>query len=66
MNTTSWTLVHQDHKIGFSTFVVFVVGVVEIRAMEDLLNGFSDIVYVSVQIDVFEFKFHCNTLAPLR
>jgi len=54
VNTTSGALAHHDLEIGLSPFVVWVFGVVEIGAMEDLLDCFSDSVNVGIEIDTCE------------
>ena len=55
MHTASRALADHDLEIGLSPFVVRVIGVEEIRAMEDLLDCFSDRVDVSIEIDTCEF-----------
>jgi hypothetical protein len=58
VNTAGGALAHHDLEIGLSSFVVWVVRVVEIRAMEDLLDCFSNSVDVCIDIDTSEFEFH--------
>ena len=58
MDTTSGAYAHYDMKIRHSTFIIFVVGVVEIGAMKNNFNGFADIIDVRIEINACELKFH--------
>jgi hypothetical protein len=61
MTATSWAYAHHDLEVGFSTFVLFVIGVVELRAMEDFLDGFAYIIFVGIEVNSGEFEFHIAT-----
>jgi hypothetical protein len=58
MDTTSRTFTHGDIKVGYSPFVLFVVGVVEIGAMEYGSDCFADIIHVRFETNTCELNLH--------
>jgi hypothetical protein len=58
MHTASGALAHDDLKIWQSTFIIFIVGVVEIAAMNDSGDGFADFIDVRLEVNMGEFDLH--------